>query len=56
MMLDFGILARKVANRNPRAPFSLFIEYKGMSDGDEKLGLITTCGIQNISRVFFKMD
>ena len=56
LMLDFGILARKVANRNPRAPFSLFIEYKGMSDRDEKLGLIRTCGIQNISRVFFKMD
>jgi hypothetical protein len=39
LMIDFGILARKVANTNPRAPFSLFIVYKGKSDGDEKLGL-----------------
>jgi hypothetical protein len=39
LMIDFGMLARKISSRNPRAPFSIFIEYKGTSDGDEELGL-----------------
>jgi hypothetical protein len=39
LMIDFGMLARKISSRNPRAPFSIFIEYKGKSDGDEELGL-----------------
>jgi hypothetical protein len=40
LMIDFGMLARKISSRNPRAPFSIFIEYKGKSDGEEKLGLV----------------
>jgi hypothetical protein len=53
MITDLGILARRIASRDPTARFRLVIEYKGVPEDKNKLGLFLAPSMYKIIGEYF---
>jgi hypothetical protein len=53
MITDLGILARRIASRDPTAHFKLVVEYKGVPQDKNKLGLFLAPSMYKIIAEYF---